>query len=129
MCIRDRLVITQPPEGMHFGFSRKKDESDKFEKRVRSLKDGKLLEGESALADVVLQDSGNRVVNLSATVANIRDALGEGDINSALTALEMIPVSYTHLDVYKRQVCFQNRLLLMWRGFPLWSGIQSEAKY
>lgn len=80
---------------MHFGFSRKKDESDKFEKRVRSLKDGKLLEGESALADVVLQDSGYRVVNLAATVANIRDALGEGDINSALTALEMIQNPYT----------------------------------
>lgn len=90
-----KLVITQPPEGMHFGFSRKKDETGKFEKRVRSLKDGKLLEGESALADVVLQDSGKRVVNLSATVDNIRDALGEGDINSALTALEMIQNPYT----------------------------------
>lgn len=53
------------------------------------------MEGESALADVVLQDSGKRVVNLSATVANIRDALGEGDINSALTALEMIQNPYT----------------------------------
>lgn len=97
-----RLVIAQPPEGMHFGFSCKKGKSADtegrgaiFEKRVRSLTDGRLLEGEGALADVVLKDGGYRVVNLSATMANIQGALGEGTVNSALTALEMIQNPYT----------------------------------
>ena len=33
---------------------------------------------------------------------------------------EDIPVSYTHLDVYKRQV--------FWRGFFVWAGLETTAK-
>lgn len=51
--------------------------------------------GEDALADVILKDDGYRVINLSATMANIQRALGEGMVNSALTALEMIQNLYT----------------------------------
>lgn len=90
-----KLEIAQPPEGMHFGFSRKKGAKDIFEKRVRSLTDGKLLEGESALAQVVLRDSRHRVVNLAATMTNVQKVLGKGEINSALVALEMIQNPYT----------------------------------
>lgn len=95
-----KLVIAQPPEGMHFGFSCKQGrdtakQGNTFEKRVRSLTDGRLLEGEAALADVVLRDNKYRVVNLSETMVNIRNALGEGTINSAFTALEMIQNPYT----------------------------------
>lgn len=63
--------------------------------RVRSLTDGRLLEGEGALADVVLKDGGYRVVNLSATMANIQGVLEEGTVNSALTALEIIQHNLT----------------------------------
>ena len=97
-----KLIIAQPPEGMHFGFSCKKERGPDtegqraiYEKRVRSITDGSLLEGEGALADVILKDGGYRVVNLSATMANIQRALGEGTVNSALTALEMIQNPYT----------------------------------
>lgn len=83
-----RLEIAQPPEGMHFGFARKKNGG--FEKRLRSLKDGALLEGDGAFADVALRNEPLRTVNLAETMGNIQKKLGLPEADSAVAALEMI---------------------------------------
>lgn len=83
-----RLEIAQPPEGMHFGFARKQNGG--YEKRLRSLKDGKLLEGDGALADVAMRNEPLRVVNLAKTMGNIQRGFGLSEADSAVAALEMI---------------------------------------
>lgn len=83
-----RLEIAQPPEGLHFGFTHK--QSGGFEKRLRSLEDGALLDGDGALADVAMRNESLRVVDLAGTVQNIQKRLGLPEADSAVAALEMI---------------------------------------
>ena len=83
-----RLEIAQPPEGMHFGFTRKQNGG--FEKRLRSLEDGALLDGKGALVDVAMRNEPLRVVDLAGTVRNIQKGLGLSEADSAVAALEMI---------------------------------------
>lgn len=83
-----RLEIAQPPEGMHFGFARK--QSGGFEKRLRSLEDGALLNEKEALVDVVMHNEPLRVVDLAETMQNIQKGLGLAETDSAVAALEMI---------------------------------------
>jgi len=75
---------------MHFGFARKQNGG--FEKRLRSLEDGALLNGKGALVDVAMRSEPLRVVNLAETVRNIQKGLGILPIQKQASKSVSIPV-------------------------------------
>lgn len=83
-----RLEIAQPPESMYFAFQTKVGGG--YETLLRNLDTGALYEKEKLTADVVLRDSGRRVVDWMATSRNIKDKLSLKELNAAQLAIEMI---------------------------------------
>jgi len=92
--IMKQLVITQPPESMHFGVEMKSESPISYKKQIPSVSDnGKTkfevdpvpLRGESAL----------RVIEVKTLVERMEEKLGE--LDSAKFAVEMVerPVKYT----------------------------------
>ena len=92
--IMKQLVITQPPESMHFGVEMKSESPPSYKKQIRSVSnDGKTtfevdpvpLRGESA----------PRVIEVKKLVERMEEKLGK--LDSAKFAMEMVerPVKYT----------------------------------
>lgn len=84
-----RLEIAQPPEGLHYGFTRRAGGG--YEKKLRRLDTGALYSDTEHAAQVVMRSETQRVVSLHDTAKHIMSGLGlTGAPNSALLALEMI---------------------------------------
>ncbi len=97
-----RLTIEQPPEGIHFGFTRTEREGKEVTvKRMRSLENGKLLKGTEA--ELMWKDRDLRVMDVTATKSNIERALSAtpGSFTSAEIALELIQNAYTGVFTIK----------------------------
>lgn len=84
-----RLEIAQPPEGLHFGFF---TEDGIMKKTVRDIEEGKLG---GRQAELVLKSKENRVIDVKASAARLKEAAGLQNMTSAEFALEMVQNAQT----------------------------------
>ena len=105
MCIRDREYTDK-------GYSGKNTDRPKFQERVRDIKRG-------LIAKVVVYKL-DRISRSSLDFANMMELFQQYNVEFVSSTEKFdtsTPVSYTHLDVYKRQVhhrCVVHHLL--WLG-------------
>jgi hypothetical protein len=92
--IMKQLVITQPPESMHFGVEMKSESPISYKKQIRSVSDDGKTKFE--VDPVPLrEESAPRVIEVKTLVERMEEKLGE--LDSAKFAVEMVerPVKYT----------------------------------
>ena len=84
-----RLEIAQPPEGLHFGFH---TEDGVMKKTVREINEGKLGDKQ---AELVWKSKEDRVIDVKASAAKLKEVAGLQNMTSAEFALEMIQNAQT----------------------------------
>jgi hypothetical protein len=87
-----RLEIVQPPESFHFGFSTNSSGAY-FEKKLRDEESGSLTDKVSVVK--IRGNQNRRVINMSETAQEMRNALAADDITPARFALHMMQNAYT----------------------------------
>ncbi len=85
-----RLEITQPPEGLHFGFI---SEDRVLKKTMRNLSDGKLNQNTVVIPQK--PTAAGRIIDIKKTAENMKKSLGQTEITSAQIALQMIQNAQT----------------------------------
>ena len=94
--IMKRLVITQPPEGLHFGVQPNPKSPLSYVKKIRALTGEKEITSDDGPFAVPLRNDAQRVIKVKALAAEIQRRIGR-EPTSAEFAVEMVekPVRYT----------------------------------